>query len=168
LAEERGGAFIDEGDASPHANEIPPLIKLLEDALAALREERERLLLERNSERTERTAAQAEASALRAERDAAQAEAATREEEVERLTQERDAERARAEEVRRQNEEERLRAAAAEAKEGELRVERDRLLREWEMAQAGRKAMEDELTSWMAGGPLGRAWRALINRRKQL
>jgi hypothetical protein len=60
-----------------------------EGEAAARREELDRLLRERDAERTERVAAQAEASALRAERDAAHSEAATREEEVERLISER-------------------------------------------------------------------------------
>jgi hypothetical protein len=165
LAEERGGAFIEEGKTPPQTDGPPSLIKLLEEAVAALREERERLIRDRDTERMERTAAQAEASALRAERDAAQAEAATREDEVERLTLERDTERARVEDVSRQIGTERLRAAAAEAKEGELRAERERLLREWDMAQVGRKVAEDELTAWTTGGPLARAWRAFLNRR---
>ena len=84
--------------------------------------------------------------------------------EVERLTLERTAERARIEETDRQIEAERLRAAGVEAREGELRAERDRLLREWDTAQVGRKVAEDELTAWVAGGPIVRAWRALIYR----
>jgi hypothetical protein len=165
LAEEKGAPLIKEEEASPHVHETPHLISPLEDATAALREERERLLRERDAERMERTIAQAEASALRAERDAAQAEASTREEEVERLILERDAERARVEETDRRIEAERLRAATAEAREGDVRAERDRLLQEWEMAQVARKAAEDELTAWTSGGPLGRAWRALVYRR---
>src|SRR4051812_5474592 len=44
LAEERGDLLMKEGEPAPHANELPSLIKPLEDAVAALREERERLL----------------------------------------------------------------------------------------------------------------------------
>jgi hypothetical protein len=113
--------------------------KALEGAVTALREERDRLLRERDGERTERMAAQAEASALRAERDAAHAEAATREEEVERLTLERDMERSRLEEERARaaaeakalaadREEARIRAARLE---GELEALRRPFWRRW-------------------------------------
>jgi hypothetical protein len=78
---------------------------------------------------------------------------------------ERDAERVRVEEADRRIEAERLRVAEVEAREGEIRAERDRLLREWDLAQVARKAAEDELTAWTSGGPLGRAWRALVYRR---
>jgi hypothetical protein len=36
---------------------------------------------------------------------------------------------------------------------------------EWHAAQVGLKAAEDEHAAWTAGGPLARAWRALIYRR---
>jgi hypothetical protein len=139
-------------------DEIRGLIRPLEDAVAVLREERERLLRERDAERTERSAAQAEAAALRAERDAAQAEAATREDEVERLTLERDTERARVDEADRRIETERRRAAAAEEEVRALREHAD-------LAEAARRGAEEELAGWAAGNPVARVWRALIYRR---
>jgi chromosome segregation ATPase len=164
------------GHTSDNDNDNPSIISALSDHVTTLREQlalaqqtaterEEQLQGERDTERMERTIAQAEASALRAERNAAQAEASTREEEVERLILERDAERTRVEEADRRIEAERLRAATAEARESDVRAERDRLLQEWEMAQVARKAAEDELTAWTSGGPLGRAWRALVYRR---
>ena len=39
---------------------------------------------------------------------------------------------------------------------------------EWNTAPIGRTAEEDELTNWTSGGPLRRAWRALIYRRGRL
>ena len=112
--------------------------------------------LERERERADK--AEARAGQAEVEREAAriasaraESEAAALREERERLLRERDVAQEEAKKLR--------------EREAEIQAERERLLWEWDTAQVGRKAAEDELSTWAAGGPLARAWRALIYRR---
>jgi hypothetical protein len=97
---------------------------------------------------------------------------------------ERDAARAEAEEARQQAQQERERTARAEGEAAGLReglrvaeaardteavARRDAEARERRRADAerqGREAAERKLAEWTAGGPLARAWRALVYQRR--
>jgi hypothetical protein len=65
----------------------------------------------------------------------------------------------------REREEARVQAAAAEARAEELQVSIARETARAARAEAARRATEDELAGWVAGGPIARAWRALVYRR---
>jgi hypothetical protein len=53
----------------------------------------------------------------------------------------------------------------ATALRGEVRAVRDEAATRVQAAEAARDAARAELADWTAGGPLGRAWRALVYRR---
>ena len=55
-------------------------------------------------------------------------------------------------------------AATATAEAEGIRAERDRITTERERAVAERDGLRAEIGAWTAGGPLARAWRALLNR----
>jgi hypothetical protein len=75
------------------------------------------------------------------------------------------AERTRAEQAEAEREAARIAAARAEgeavALRGQVQAERERT----QAAEAARDGARAELADWTAGGPLGRAWRALVYRR---
>lgn len=126
------------GDDPP---DVSRTIKALEGEAMALRE-----ALQRERERSDK--AEVEAAQLREEREAARVKAARAEGEVLGLRETLSREEAR---------------AAAALQQASLQVEAE--VKRREEVQAGRDALQTELSAWTAGGPLARAWRAFTSRR---